>query len=243
MQIKQSRFFSIIADGTIDLAKIDQLSITIRYLHGYKIKESFLEFVDVSKSTTGETAGSIFASFNFELTVGKSFPFRTTGKALADKIIERLMYHELDPQQLRGQGFDGAANMRGHIKGVQAEIAKVQPKAIYTHCYAHSVNLVLKNAVNVEWIQKFYNDVNKIGKFFGTPKRRTFLMDEFGCPRGTKVPSTVCETRWTSYADVTNAAFGAYGYLGDGLEALGNNDRFDLSSRNSANSIREMMLT
>ncbi|GAU97073.1 hypothetical protein RvY_08432 [Ramazzottius varieornatus] len=47
--------------------------------------------------------------------------------------MERPTYHELDPQNLRGQGFDGAANIRGHIKGAQAEIAKVQPKAIYTH--------------------------------------------------------------------------------------------------------------
>ncbi|GAU94840.1 hypothetical protein RvY_06549-1 [Ramazzottius varieornatus] len=164
-------------------------------------------------------------------------------KALAEKNTERLTYHELDPQIRRGQGFDGAANMRGRIKRVRAEITKVQPKAIYTHCYAHSVNLVIGNAVQMGWIHKFYGEVNKIGKYFGTPKRRTYLLENFGCPRGTKVPSTICDTRWTPYADVSSAAFGSCSYLVDGLEALRSNGNLDLCGRNGAKAIREILLT
>ncbi|GAU95004.1 hypothetical protein RvY_06694 [Ramazzottius varieornatus] len=167
--------------------------------------------------------------------------YSSDGRHWQQKIMDRLTYYELDPQIRQGQGFDGAASMWGRIKRVRAEITKVQPKAIYTHCYAHSVNLVIGNAVEMGWIHKFYGEVNKIKEYFGTPKRGTLLLETFGCPRGTKVPSTVCDTRW-NYADVTSAAFGSYSYLVDGLEALGSNGNFDLDSRNGANALREMML-
>ncbi|GAU97075.1 hypothetical protein RvY_08434 [Ramazzottius varieornatus] len=97
--------------------------------------------------------------------------------------------------------------------------------------------------MEVEWIQKFYGEVNKIGKYFSTPKRSIFLLETFGCPTGTNVPSTVCDTRWTSYADVTSAGFGSCSYLVDGLEALGSIGNFDLDSRNGAKAICEMTVT
>ena len=59
-EMRQSAFFSIIADGTIDLALIDQLSIPIRYFVGGKITERFLEYTDVTGKTTGEPKSNIF---------------------------------------------------------------------------------------------------------------------------------------------------------------------------------------
>ena len=43
----------------------------------------------------------------------------------------------------RGQCFDGASNMTGHQKGVATQIAQEEPRALFTHCYGHSLNLVL----------------------------------------------------------------------------------------------------
>ena len=34
--------------------------------------------------------------------------------------------------------------MAGHINGVAAKIAEIEPKGIYIHCLAHSVNLCLQ---------------------------------------------------------------------------------------------------
>ncbi len=39
-------------------------------------------------------------------------------------------------ENMRGQGYDGAGNMSGKHKGVQARIRSVIPEAIYTHCKA-----------------------------------------------------------------------------------------------------------
>jgi len=44
---------------------------------------------------------------------------------------------------LRGQGYDGAANMSGQKSGVQKLIPDQQPKAMYTHCAGHSLNLAI----------------------------------------------------------------------------------------------------
>lgn len=41
------------------------------------------------------------------------------------------------------QTYDGAAVMSGAVGGVQAHFQKKHPEAIYVHCYAHELNLVL----------------------------------------------------------------------------------------------------
>ena len=64
--------------------------------------------------------------------------------------------------KLIGQCYDGASNMRGHIAGghiagVQAKVGVIQPKAIYTHCYAHCTTLVLDEATSTnQYARNFF---------------------------------------------------------------------------------------
>ena len=44
------------------------------------------------------------------------------------------------------QGYDGAAVMSGSENGVQSKIQKDHPSAVYIHCMAHKLNLVLVEA-------------------------------------------------------------------------------------------------
>jgi len=44
---------------------------------------------------------------------------------------------------LVGQGYDGASVMSGAQRGVQQRLREAAPLAVYTHCYAHRLNLVL----------------------------------------------------------------------------------------------------
>ena len=44
---------------------------------------------------------------------------------------------------LRGLCFDGASNMSGAIKGVQARLTELQPKAEFVHCLNQSLDLAL----------------------------------------------------------------------------------------------------
>ena len=46
-----------------------------------------------------------------------------TGHAIAEPILDLLQKnHHLDPKLLRGQGYDGASNMAGKVKGAAAII-------------------------------------------------------------------------------------------------------------------------
>lgn len=56
----------------------------------------------------------------------------TTGSSLAATILENLSKLGLDLNYLRGQGYDGAASIRGEFRGVQAHIRQRFPKAVYT---------------------------------------------------------------------------------------------------------------
>jgi len=45
--------------------------------------------------------------------------------------------------QIRGQGYDGASNMKGDIKELKILIMQESPSAYYIHCFAHQLQLVL----------------------------------------------------------------------------------------------------
>lgn len=56
----------------------------------------------------------------------------------------------LSIKELLGQEYDGAPNMAGIYKVVQAEILIVAPNAPYVHCADHEVNLALNYSVTVK---------------------------------------------------------------------------------------------
>lgn len=137
-QIKLPPFFSIVIDTTQDISKIDQLSLVIRYVVieynnsipvKILLKESFLGFVPVSNQTV---------------------------EALTEDIIHCITTNGFSLQKLRGQGYDRAANMSGIYNGVQARILQIAPNALYVHCAAHNLNLMLNDCVkNVLAIEIF----------------------------------------------------------------------------------------
>ena len=63
-------------------------------------------------------------------------------KSLCQYILTTLQIH-LDLHSLASQGYDGASVMSGRCSGVQQRIMEVAPQAIYIHCFAHILNLVL----------------------------------------------------------------------------------------------------
>ena len=62
---------------------------------------------------------------------------------LKDEIYSILSHHSLDIQDIRGQGYDGASNMRGEWNGLKALVSNDCPYAYYIHCFAHRLQLAL----------------------------------------------------------------------------------------------------
>lgn len=126
--------------------------------------------------------------------------YECTGENLANTIIQKLKEVGLSLEFLRGQGYDGGANMSGKYRGVQARILNLQPKATYTHCASHRLNLTLLKACNILCIKKLFSTVKEISNFVrDSPKR----VDLFKKKIIEVLPSSktvllvkLCETRW-----------------------------------------------
>ena len=78
---------------------------------------------------------------------------------------------------MRGQGYDGASNMRGAWNGLQALFLRDCPYAYYVHYFAHRLQLTLVSAArDVDVIWKFFSHLdNIINIITSSPKRVTKL--------------------------------------------------------------------
>uniref|UniRef100_A0A1X7U3U8 HAT C-terminal dimerisation domain-containing protein n=1 Tax=Amphimedon queenslandica TaxID=400682 RepID=A0A1X7U3U8_AMPQE len=79
-----------------------------------------------------------------------------TGRALADKITATLNDFHLNLSFLRGQGYDGAGNMAGSVKGTAALITEEYPLALYLHCASHCLNLAVVKSLQSTNRQRAY---------------------------------------------------------------------------------------
>lgn len=178
--IKRSRMFSISIDSTFDAARKEQVSFIIRYV--------------------SHSSGKIFE----RLLALKESPV-TTGESLFD-LFELVMDREgLDwKNELVGQSYDGASNMSGEYKGLQARINAKNNSAIFVWCHAHRLNLVMANAVSssLDAVDLFGN-LESIYSFIWCSKKRAALFREFQDKHypnmQKKSMKRVATTRWGSH--------------------------------------------
>ncbi|XP_057755436.1 uncharacterized protein LOC130974584 [Arachis stenosperma] len=79
-----------------------------------------------------------------------------------DKILDRHSDETIVNNRLRGQGYDGASNMRGEWNGLQALFLKDCPFAYYIHCLAHRLQLALVSAAKELRVAQANNVANLI---------------------------------------------------------------------------------
>ncbi|GKB78603.1 zinc finger MYM-type protein 1-like protein [Tanacetum coccineum] len=76
-------------------------------------------------------------------------------------------------EDIRGQGYDRASNMRGEWNGLNALILNECPFAYYVHCFAHQLQLALVAASkDVSEVHTFYKHLNFIVNVIGLSTRR-----------------------------------------------------------------------
>ena len=71
----------------------------------------------------------------------------TNAQALVAIIKDILLRLNLNLGNCRGQCYDGASTMSGLRNGVAKLILDKEPKALYTHCYGHALNLAVWDCV------------------------------------------------------------------------------------------------
>ncbi|XP_075037461.1 52 kDa repressor of the inhibitor of the protein kinase-like [Mixophyes fleayi] len=168
-------FFTVIADETADCSNKEQLALIIRFIskHGY-IREEFLRFLECREGVTGQQ--------------------------IAKEIITGLKMAGLCLEKLRGQGYDGAGSMAGKVKGAAAIISQQYPKAVYTHCCSHVLNLAIMAASQIPMVRNMFGLVDRVYIFFDShPKRQNSLDAAITseCPEARrKRLKSLCRTRW-----------------------------------------------
>ncbi|XP_073059694.1 uncharacterized protein [Primulina eburnea] len=183
--------YCIVVDEARDESKREQLSIVLRFVdRDGCIQERFFGLVHVSD---------------------------TTALTLKNAIYSSLAHYNLDVQNIRGQGYDGASNMRGEFNGLQASILKDCKSAYYVHCFAHRLQLALVGAAkNVTLIHQFFNKLTFIVNIVGASCKRNdelkeahtddiahlISINELETGRGLNQLCTIqraADTRWSSH--------------------------------------------
>ena len=166
-QIKEATFVAILLDETSDVTNRSQLSTVFRYVYKGQIFERFVGFSDVSADRSADS--------------------------LAKLALQQFTLYECE-EKVVAQTYDGAAVMAGHLNGVQAKVREVIPQAIFVHCYAHKLNLVLSQAVSgIKACRVFFANLSGFVTFFGHSSKRTNLLDNIVKKRFPKL----APTRWS----------------------------------------------
>ncbi|XP_055771271.1 uncharacterized protein LOC129847549 [Salvelinus fontinalis] len=107
-------------------------------------------------------------------------------------ILKRLEELNIPFEDCRGQSYDNGANMRGTNKGIQAKLLEINPRALFVPCGAHTLNLVVADAVK--------SSVDATG-YFGILHKLYTLFSASTQPWAIHVDITLkiwTETRWQS---------------------------------------------
>uniref|UniRef100_A0A0D3BZC2 DUF4371 domain-containing protein n=1 Tax=Brassica oleracea var. oleracea TaxID=109376 RepID=A0A0D3BZC2_BRAOL len=78
-----------------------------------------------------------------EMFVGVVHVKETSSLSLKHAIDELFAKYGLSLKKVRGQGYDGASNMKGEFNGLRSLIFKENSSAYYVHCFAHQLQLVV----------------------------------------------------------------------------------------------------
>ena len=72
----------------------------------------------------------------------------TIGQRFFEELENVLKVLGLNIDDIRGQGYDNGFNMKGRHQGVQRKLLDINPRALYTPCGCHSLNLTLCDIAN-----------------------------------------------------------------------------------------------
>jgi hypothetical protein len=205
--------FAILADESSDVYQNEQLAICLR-------------FVDKKGRAVVRFLGVVHVE-------------DTTSLTLKSAIQQMLMKYNLTFAMVRGQGYDGASNMKGNANGLKKLIMDESPSAYYVHCFAHQLQLTLvavaKESGDCTWFfQQLANLLNVLG--MSCKKMRMLriaqaeeliaALDLEEVETGTGQNQEMglgrpCDTRWGSHFRTVNRVLSNYAAIKRVLRKIG----------------------
>ncbi|CAF4122768.1 unnamed protein product, partial [Rotaria magnacalcarata] len=205
--------FSLMVDESRDVSGHEQLSVVLR-------------LVDIEIKTSDENhPPSLFKEYFLGFIKLNEFDAQT----LTDEIVKFLSSLNIDLNYCIAMCFDGASVLSGKHAGVQALLRQQHiPNAIYVHCYAHKLNLVICNVTkSVPCLSEFYSIISKIYTYFHTSSVTNETLKRI--QRQLKIDCSIlsittikkwAETRWDSRWTSIQSVIENYKALNQSLEEL-----------------------
>ena len=160
-------------------------------------------------------------------------------EGLASHILKTLHYHKLNPSAIVSQGYDGASVMSRNCSGVQMRIKGVAPMAIYVHCYAHCLNLVLVDSTrNVREASEIFALVETLYVFISTTKAHAIYVEQQSMlypNKPVRQLQRLSDTRWACRFFAVDAVYTTYSAILATLQVIADGD--DRKKANEATGI------
>ena len=171
-------FFAVMVDETTDVSNTEQVVVCLRWVNdNFEVQEEFIGLSEVASIG----AESIYAT-----------------------ITDVLLRLNLAVSKIRAQSYDGCSTMAGARSVVATRLYEVEPRAVFTHCYGHALNLACGDAIKrCKLMRDALDTTYEITKLVNkSPAREAIfkrLKEEMsGDSPGIRV---LCPTRWTVRAE------------------------------------------
>ncbi len=189
-ELQSSPFLTIMADETTIATNKEQVTLVLRWVtEELEVHEEFLGLYLVEKIDSS---------------------------TLTAVIKDVLIRANLSPQKLRGQCYDGASSMSGCKFGVAKRISEIEPRAVFTHCYGHALNLAVSDTLKRSNVMMDALDTTReITKLIKCSPRREAVFQGLKDCAVEKSPGirVLCPTRWTVRADSLTSVIGNFELL------------------------------
>ena len=220
--------FCLLVDESRDVSCKEQMAVVLRYVDkSGTVKERFVGLVHVTETTSSYLKSAI------------------------ESLFAKL---KLSLKQVRGQGYDGASNMRGEFNGLQSLILRENSAAYYVHCFAHQLQLVIVAIVRKhKGISDFLTKISILLNVVGGSAKRKDIMREInheqltkalGCGQletGRGLNQEQClqrpgDTRWNSHYKTLKGLVDMFSTIIEVLKVVEKDDR-DWKNRDQASNL------
>ncbi len=193
-KLHNSPFLTIMIDETTDINNREQVTVVIRRIdENLEVCEEFIGLYTVDTIN----ASSLFSVIN-----------------------DTLIRLNVSMSKLRGQCYDGCSTMSGSKSGVAKRVQDKEPRAVFTHCYSHSLNLAANDCVKKSQLMKAsLETTHEITKLIKKSPRRDAIFrklkaesDSLSDQKSLSI-RLLCPTRWTVRADSLLSIINNYGVL------------------------------
>ena len=190
-EIRSAEWYSIIADETRDISGTEKLGISIRWVeNNYQVHEDLIGLVQV-EATDAATLYSI--------------------------IKYMLLRVNLQLSQCRGQTYDGAANMAGHLNGLAVRFQSEEHRMLHVHCMAHCLNLCLQDcSCTCCCVRDALDLTSELNTLIRASPKRLALFQQLKNELSYSTPGLkpLCPTRYTVRTAPLNAVIKNYALIG-----------------------------